>query len=147
EPFLLTTDAGPFMVLVHTFRGEFAVKQAQALAMELRSAHRLPSYVYFLKLKPGNSNIRGIPPTAERAINQAYIGPPESERIIDEAAVHVGNCPTIDYADALRYQVKKLKPRTLADHHSIFPWRNGKGLDRAIITTNPLLPAQDLYPG
>ncbi|RUL85040.1 hypothetical protein [Tautonia sociabilis] len=147
EPYLLTTDAGPFMVVVHTFRGDFAVRKAQALAIELRREYRLPAYVWFLKLKPGNSNIRGIPPTAERGVNAAYVGPPESDRVIDEAVVLVGNCPTIEDADELRSDVKKLKPRATADHHSIFPWRNGKGLERAFITTNPLLAAQDLYPG
>lgn len=146
-PYLLTTDAGPFMVAVHIFRGDYAVKKAQALAMELRAEHRLPSYVYFLKLKPGNSNIRDIPPTAERGVDQGYLSPPESELITDEAVVMVGNCPTIDDADDLRKTVKRLKPRALADHDSIFPWRNGKGLERAFITTNPLLAAQDLYPG
>jgi hypothetical protein len=147
EPFLLTTEAGPFMVVAHIFRGDYAVKKAQALAMELRNEHRLPAFVYFLKLKPGNSNIRDIPPTAERGVDQGYIGPPESELITDEAVVLVGNCPTIDHANDLRKTVKKLKPRALADHNSIFPWRNGKGLERAFITTNPLLAAQDLYPG
>ena len=147
EPYLLTTNDGPFMVVVHTFRGDFAVKRAQALAMELRSEHRLPAFVWFLKLKPGNSNIRGVPPTAKLGTDQAYVNPPESDRVTDEAVVLVGNCQTIDKANELRQSVKKLKPRVLADNNSIFPWRNGKGLERAFVTTNPLLPQQDLYPG
>jgi hypothetical protein len=100
-----------------------------------------------LKLKPGNSNMRGIPPTSDREIDQPYVSSPEIDRVTDEAVVMAGNCATIDQANDLRTQIKKLKPSTLADHHSIFPWRNGKGLDRAFVTTNPLLPAQDLYPG
>lgn len=147
EPYLLTRQAGPFMVAVHIFRGDYAVQRAQALAMELRAEHRLPSYVYFVKLKPGNSNVRDIPPTADREVDQPYVNLPESERVTDEAVVMAGNCTTIDQAKDLMKQVKKMKPRTMADNHSIFPWRNAKGLDRAFVTTNPLLPAQDLYPG
>lgn len=147
EPYLLTRQAGPFMVAAHIFRGDYAVQRAQALAIELRSEHRIPAYVYFLKLKPGNSNQRGIPPTSDREIDQPYVSPPELDRVTDEAVVMAGNCATIDQAKDLQTQIKKLKPRAIADHHSIFPWRNGKGLDRAFVTTNPLLPAQDLYPG
>ena len=147
EPYLLTRQAGPFMVAVHIFRGDYAVQRAQALAMELRAEHRLPAYVYFLKLKPGNSNMRDIPPTSDRAIDQPYLAPPEADRVTDEAVVLAGNCATIDQAKELQNRLKKLKPRTMSDNHSIFPWRNAKGLDRAFVTTNPLLPAQDLYPG
>ena len=147
EPYLLTSEAGPFMVTAHVFRGDYAVKKAQALAMEIRAEHRLPAYVYFIKIKPGNSNIRGIPPTSDRAINEAIINPPESERVIDEAAVLVGDCPTIDHADDLRDRVKKIRPRCMGQEQSIFFWRNGKGLERAFITTNPLARAEDLYPG
>lgn len=147
EPFLLTKAAGPFMVLAHTFRGDNAVRQAQALAMELRAEYKLPSYVFFLKLKPGNSNIQGVPPTAPRQVNAPKTTPPESYRVVDEAAVLIGDCKTIEEADTLRDRVKKLKPAALGNSRSVFHWRDGKGLSRALITTNPLLPAQDLYPG
>ena len=147
EPYLLTSEAGPFMVTAHVFRGEHAVKKAQALAMEIRAEHRLPAYVYFIKIKPGNSNIRGVPPTSDRAINEAIINPPESERVIDEAAVLVGDCPTIDHADDLRSRVKKIRPRCMGQEQSVFFWRNGKGLERAFITTNPLARGEDLFPG
>ena len=50
EPYLLTKQAGPFMVIAHTFRGPDAVRWAQALAMELRSSHQLMAYIYFKKI-------------------------------------------------------------------------------------------------
>jgi hypothetical protein len=147
DPFLIDVNAGPFMVLAHTFRGPDAVRQAQALVMELRGQHRLPAYIFYLKLKPGNSNIQGIPPTAPRYVGKPKVTAPEVNRVTDEAAVLVGHCKTIDDAEDLLKQVKKIQPTCLGGGQSMFHWRNGKGLSRAMITTNPLLPAQDLYPG
>jgi hypothetical protein len=42
EPYLLTKDAGPFMVNAYVFRGPDATRYAQALAIELRKVHHLP---------------------------------------------------------------------------------------------------------
>jgi len=145
EPYLLTKEAGPFMVLAHTFRGPDSVRYAQALAMELRSAHQLRAYIYFKKIKPMNSNVRGVPPTATAADGDGRISEPEIYRIYDEAAVLIGDAPTMKEAEDLLKVVKKVKPVTLDSVPSLFPWRAGAGLKKAIVTANPLVPAQQLF--
>ncbi len=145
EPYLLTKECGPFMVVAHTFRGPEAVKYAQALAMELRSAHQLRAYIYFKKIKPMNSNVRGVPPTSSPADGEGRISEPEVYRIYDEAAVLVGDAPTMKEAESLLKAVKKVKPAILDSVPSIFPWRKGTGLKNAVVTANPLIPAQQLF--
>jgi hypothetical protein len=65
----------------------------------------------------------------------------------DEAAVLVGNCKTVDDANRLQHQVKRIHPEALKNLPSIYNWRINRGLSRAIITVNPLLGAQALFPG
>ena len=145
EPYLLTKEAGPFMVHAHTFRGPDAVRYAQALAMELRSTHQMRAYIYFKKIKPLNSNVRGVPPTAAASDGDGRISEPEIYRIYDEAAVLIGDAATMKDAETLLAAVKKVKPTVLSDVPSVFPWRNGVGLKKAIVTANPLVPAQQLF--
>lgn len=145
EPYLLTKECGPFMVVAHTFRGPDSVRYAQALAMELRSAHQLAAYIYFKKIKPMNSNVRGVPPTSTPADGDGRISEPEVYRIYDEAAVLVGDAPTLKDAEAILKLVKKVKPTVLENVPSIFPWRKGAGLKNAVVTANPLIPAQQLF--
>ncbi len=147
EPYLLNPKAGPFMVMARVFRGEHAVRQAQALAMELRHSFGLPAYVYFLKIKPANSNIRGVAPTSVRGSGPPELTIEEQLRLTDEAAVLVGDCVTVDQADDLLNQVRKIRPKTLVGQKSIFPWRDETSLARAFHTTNPLAASQDIYPG
>jgi hypothetical protein len=147
EPYLLTREAGPFMVMAHVFRGENATRKAQALAIEMRREHNLPAYIFFVKVQPGGSNIRDVPPTADRYVKSPRLTDPELSRSVDEAAVLVGNCKTIDESEDLLKQVKKIRPRVLEATGTSFQWRNGKGLKYAMLTTNPLTPAQDIYPG
>lgn len=145
EPYLLTKESGPFMVMAHTFRGPDAVRFAQALAMELRATHQLKAYIYFKKIKPLNSNVRGVPPTADPTDGDGRISEPEIYRIYDEAVVLVGDCSTMKDAEDLLTVVKKVKPTVLSNVPSVFPWRNGAGLKKAIVTANPLVPAQQLF--
>ena len=145
EPYLLTKQAGPFMIIAHTFRGPDAVRWAQALAMELRSSNQLMAYIYFKKIKPMNSNVRGVPPTANPEDGEGRISEPEVYRIYDEAVVLIGDMATMKDAEELLKSVKKLKPATLSNVPSIFPWRTGAGLKNAIVTANPLIPAQELF--
>jgi hypothetical protein len=144
EPWLLTKDAGPFMVLAKTFRGPDAEKMALVLAKELKNKYNLPAYVLRTKDVPGRSNIRGIPPTADPAVVQANVKSPERYRTIDEAAVLVGNEKTEKGSLALLHQVKKIRPECLNSMPSFFKWR--EGLSYAIRTTNPYVPAQYLFP-
>lgn len=145
EPYLLTKEAGPFMVMAHTFRGPESVRWAQALAMELRSQNQLRAYIYFKKIKPLNSNIRGVPPTAAPTDGEGRISEPEVYRIYDEAVVLVGDAQTMKDAEKLLAVVKKIKPAVLSNVPSIFPWRTGVGLKKAIVTANPLVPAEALF--
>jgi hypothetical protein len=144
EPWLLTKEAGPFMVLAKTFRGPESEKLALVLAKELRTKYNLPTYVLRSKDWPGKSNIRGIPPTADPSVVQAKVGIPEKFRTIDEAAVLVGNEKTLKGSEVLLHQVKKIKPDCLNGMPHMFQWR--EGLHTAMRTTNPYVAAQYLYP-
>jgi hypothetical protein len=144
EPYLLTKENGPFMVLAKVFRGVDSQRLALALAKELREDYHLPAYVLRDKDWPGRHNIRGIPPQADPRVVQANVKMPEKVRTFDEAAVLVGNEKTMKDCEALHHKVKKIKPKCLAGMSSIFPWRDG--LVKAIRTTNPYISAQDLYP-
>jgi hypothetical protein len=144
EPWLLTKEAGPFMVLAKTFRGPQSEKMALALAMELRNKYGLPAYILRSKDFPGKSNIRGIPPTADTYVTQASVSVPERYRTYDEAAVLVGNEKTQKDAAVLLHKVKKIKPDCLNGMPSMFKWR--EGLNMALRTTNPYIPAQELFP-
>ena len=144
EPYLLTKENGPFMVLAKVFRGPDSQRLALALVKELRQEYHLPAYILRDKDWPGRHNIRGIPPQADPRVVQANVKMPEKVRTYDEAAVLVGNEKTQKACEQLHHKVKKLKPKCLGGISSIFPWRDG--LSKAIRTTNPYVSAQDLYP-
>lgn len=145
EPLLLTREAGPFMVMAHSFKGPHADKYAQILATELRTKYGLPSYILRPKDFPLRSNIRGVPPTANNGINRAMLGMPELARIQDEAMVLVGNEKTLADSKKLLHQVKKIRPTCLDSIPESLPWRKGKGLKHAMNTTNPYKPAEELF--
>jgi len=144
EPWLLTKQAGPFMVMAKTFRGPESDRMALALAMELRDRFGLRSYILRTKDFPGKSNIRGIPPTSDPALVQASVAVPERYRTYDEAMVLVGDAKTEKEAAVLLHKVKKIKPDCLNGMPHLFKWR--EGLSTATRTTNPYIPAQQLYP-
>jgi hypothetical protein len=143
-PFLLTRGAGPFMVMAKTFRGPDAERWALALVLELRNEYRLPAYILRTRDFPMRSNIRNIPPTAVRMQQQAEVGLPEKVRTYDEAVVLVGDEKTLHASEVLLHKVKCIKPKCLNGNPSIFHWR--EGLNTAMRTTNPYVPAQDLFP-
>lgn len=146
EPYLLTKDNGPFMVMAYTFRGPDSDRHAQTLAVELRRDHHLPAFVLRNKDFPMRSNIRGVPPTAPNYIRQPQVTVPEKYRTYDEASVLVGNCKTIDESEKVLKQVKKVRAACLDGLPSTFGVRTHKGLAGAFRTTNPFVPTQDLYP-
>lgn len=145
EPWLLTKDAGPFMVIARTFRGDQAERGALALAMELRRDYGLPAYILRTKDFPNHSNIRNVPPLAPNYQRKANLAHPERVRTYDEAAVLVGNEKTLEGSEALLHRVKKIKPKCLAEMPSFFDWRTG--LSTATRTTNPFVPTQNILPG
>jgi len=144
ENYLLTKDIGPFMVLARVFRGPDAQRLALVLAQELRDDFGLPAYILRKKEFPGGSLIRGTLPTAPSEVMKHDVKLPEKIRTIDEAAVLVGNEKTQAAQEKLWRDVKKLQPKCLEKMSSPFPWR--RGLATATRTTNPYVPAQNLYP-
>ena len=145
EPYLLTKDVGPFMVLAKTFRGPDAERSALALVLELRNEYQLPAYILRTKDFPRTSNIRNVPPTAPAGVDRARLADPERVRSYDEAAVLVGNEKTLKGSEALLHKVKKIKPKCLDNMPTMYIWQTG--LSKAIRTTNPYVPAQNLFPG
>ena len=144
EPYLLSKENGPFMVLARVFRGVDAERMALALVKELRNEYKLPAYILRTKDFPGKSLMRGTPPTVPSNVMKPDIKMPEKIRTFDEAAVVVGNEKTTADQEKLWRQVKKIKPKCLNGMANLFPWR--EGLSHAIRTTNPYVPAQNLYP-
>jgi hypothetical protein len=144
EPYLLTKENGPFMVLARVFRGPDAEQMALALVKELRNDYKLPAYILRTKDYPGKSMMRGVPPTVPSNVMVPDIKMPEKIRTFDEAAVLVGNEKTTAASEQLWRQVKKIKPKCLDGMSSPFHWR--QGLSQALRTTNPYVPAQNLYP-
>jgi hypothetical protein len=147
EPYLLQKENGPFMVSASSFTGPEAAKYAQILAMELRREYHLPAYVWLAKVQPNRSNIQGVQPTAPPHARNGDMAPPEKFRTIDEAAVLVGNCKTIEESKQLLKQVKGLRPNCIETFPVIYQNRKGKGLNRSMMTTNPFAPTQILFPG
>lgn len=145
EPYLLTKDVGPFMVLAKTFRGQDAERSALALVLELRNEYHLPAFILRTKDFPRNSNIRNIPPTAPAGVDRARLADPERVRSFDEAAVLVGNEKTLKGSEVLLHKVKKIKPKCIDNLPKLYIWQ--EGLSKAIRTTNPYIPAQNLFPG
>ncbi len=146
EPYLLTKENGPFMVLAKVFRGPDSEKMALALCKELRQDFNLPAYILRSKEFPMKSYIRGTPVQAPSVTMKSAIKQPEQIRIHDEAAVLVGNEKTLQGSEDLLHQVKKLHPKCLDGIPVLWKIREGGGLARAIRTTNPYVPAQWLYP-
>jgi hypothetical protein len=145
EPYLLTKENGPFMVLARVFRGPQAQQMALALVKELRNDFHLPAYILRTKDYPGGrSLIRGTPPSVPSEVIAPNIKMPEKIRTFDEAAVLVGDEKTLADSEKLWRAVKKLNPKCIKDMSSPFPWRTG--LSSAIRTTNPYVPAQNLFP-
>ncbi len=130
EPYLLTKDAGPFMVLARIFRGPDAKRLAIALAKELRDDYGLPAYIF----RKGNvplDRMRGVPPAGIAR---------EKIRTFDEAAVLVGDEKNPEDQARLWREVKTIEAKCLEHLATAFPWR--KGLSTALRTMNPLVPAQ-----
>jgi hypothetical protein len=146
EPYLLTKEHGPFMVMAKVFRGPEAERMALALCKELRHDFGLPAYILRTKDFPMRSYMRGTPPTAPSETMKAITKLPESVRTHDEAAVLVGNEKTLAATEILLNKVKKLHPKCLAGMPVLFKWREGGDLSRALRTTNPFVPAQLLFP-
>lgn len=144
EPFLLTKDAGPFMVLAKTFRGPDAERFAIALAKELRTEFSLPAYILRTRDLANRGLVRKPGPGVPAGQAEANAGNPKKNRAFEECAVLVGNEKSLKASDELLHRVKRLQPKCLdALPHA---WNNRRHLKGAIRTTNPYVPATDLFP-
>jgi hypothetical protein len=108
----LTQNSGPWLIVAASFNGEGAETQAQNLAQELRSRHRLPAYLHEMNFKLGeDSPGRGL---------DEY-GAPIRRRFrrgdeVRELAVLVGDFQSIDDPDAQKAleRIKTLQPDALS---------------------------------
>ncbi len=57
----------------------------------------------------------------------------------------MGNEKTLKGSEELLHKVKKIKPRCLDNLPKMYIWQ--EGLSKATRTTNPYVPAQNLFPG
>jgi len=146
EPYMLTRENGPFMVMAYEFKGPEAPRQALALVLELRKQHKLPAYILLPRKYPGRSMIRGVPPQTVAFVSRDDVGFPEIVRTLDDAAVLVGNEKTLKDSANLLKRVKALHPACVDGAPQMWHFRKGQGLSRAMMTTNPFVPAEMLYP-
>jgi hypothetical protein len=141
EPYLLTKNAGPFMVLARVFRGPDAKPLAIALARELRNDYGLHAYILRKGDMPAD-HVRGVPPAGVAQGMGPDGGLPEKRRTIDQAAVLVGDEKSLEDQVRLWREVKKIQPKCLEQPVAGFQWR--KSLFSAVRTVNPLIPARNL---
>jgi hypothetical protein len=171
KAYLLTESNGPWMVMVSSFSGNGAEKQAEQLVYELRKRYKLPAYSYKGQFDPGEAQGRSVEPHKwnyykfKDSKNRDKARHPE----ISEVAVLVGDYPTADSAEAQEtlQKIKFAKPECLEvkdgqqTHQSLVGWRmiqrqvyeaigsekRKRGpMSHAFITTNPLLPPEYFAP-
>jgi hypothetical protein len=158
----LTQEKGPWLIVAATFSGEGGEEQAQRLARELRSRHRLAAYVHEMSFKlESESPGRGV---------DEY-GAPIRRRYrrdhIREVAVLVGDFPSVDDQEAQRTleRIKTMHPdalnldssetaQSLAEVRKLEeavleklgkPRKRGP-MALAFLTRNPLLPREFFVP-
>lgn len=157
----LTQDDGPWLIMVASFDGEGAAEQAQALANELRSQHRLTAYVHDRTFdhsdnkRPGRGiDNYGAPVRTRYQQEQAH-----------EYAVLVGDFPSLDDPKAQETldRVKTLPSAVLEGDTPDSPMdevrnfstnvmqkvrgQGGRGpMGRAFFARNPLLPREYFVP-
>ncbi len=160
--YTLADSNGPWMIMVGSFSGEGAEKQARDLVMELRRRYKLPAYVHQESFDYGEEDLgSGINRYGEPVRLRYRRGPSQ-----DEFAVLVGDFADLDDPEAQRSleRIRHLQPDSLspedsrpthqnlaglrAFHRSLLPENNAKRqlgpMGQAFITTNPLLP-QDFF--
>lgn len=159
----LTQENGPWLIVAASFSGQGAAEQAEALADELRSRHRLAAYIHEMNFKLGES-------APGRGLDE--YGAPVRRRFqrgdeVHELAVLIGDFSAIDDPNAQQMldHVKTLQPNALnveaeKTTQSMAKVRQledallqklGKSKPRgpmrqAFFTRNPLLPREYLVP-
>jgi hypothetical protein len=109
DPYALTQDSGPWLIVAASFSGNGAEKQAHDLATELRDSFHLHAYVHEMDFKfrddADGGNNYGAP--ARRRYRRG-----DEAR---ELAVLIGDFPSIDGPDSQQIlsRVKTLEPKAL----------------------------------
>ena len=155
----LSEEDGPWMILATTFVGQNAKQRAERTAQEIRSALRLPAYIYREEFNfTGNERESVLPGRRVRYAN------PHSYAAY---AVLVGEYDTVDHPriekdlktlktydlsvfrdpNEVRAEMSTASPATTikAFSHKLFQSRKGRGkgpLANAFVTRNPLLPEE-----
>ncbi len=108
--YALAQDNGPWLIVAASFSGNGAEEQAQALAQELRTRHRLAAYVHEMSFKFGDE-------APGRGLDE--YGAPVRRRFrrgdVRELAVLVGDFPSVDDPEAQKAleRIKTLQPDAL----------------------------------
>lgn len=161
--YAITQENGPWLIVAASFSGERGEQQAQSLAEELRSQHRMRAYVHEMNFKLGDDQ-------PGRGLDE--YGAPVRRRFrrgdqVRELAVLVGDFPSIDDPDAQKTleRIKTLQPSALnvdveqtsqsMAHVRRFedalldklgkPRQRGP-MAQAFLTRNPLLPREYFVP-
>lgn len=156
----LTQDNGPWLIMVASFDGDHAAEEAQALAEELRTRHKLTAYVHDRTFdhRDGKNAGRGI---------DGYGAPLRTryqQESAHEYAVLVGDFQTIDDPAAQRTlkRIKTLPSKVLEGESPDTPMEEVRQFSssmidkisgrargpmwRAFFTRNPLLPLEYFVP-
>ncbi|MFT3878875.1 MAG: hypothetical protein QM703_04335 [Gemmatales bacterium] len=114
----LTPREGPWLIHVASFRGDQSLDFAQRLAEEVRTKHRLLSFVYSMnekdamddreQLRQYQMKMIGSDKVAETNEPQKF----KTVRIIKEYSVFVGNYPTMEKAREHTEDIKAFPPPT-----------------------------------
>jgi len=161
--FSLTQQSGPWLIVAASFSGKGAEDQARALAQELRTRHRLVTYVHQMNFKLDEQNPgRGVDEYGA-PIRRRY----QRGEEVRELAVLVGDFPSIDDPEAQKTleRIKSLEPdalkvdvsQTTQTMAEVRRWQDalmekiGKPrkrgpMSQAFLTRNPLLPREFFVP-
>jgi hypothetical protein len=157
--YYLTTQHGPYLILVGSFVGDEAKDMATRLVTELRKDYKLQAYMFSKSEQERAERDRLL----EEWKRQNYGAPARKVRIVDEYTVMVGHYKSMDAARGELDRIKSLKPPRSVPagpglfmakpeyHKNMSNWLDGgkvqKGglvsqFSRAFVVHNPLLPVE-----
>ncbi len=161
--FALSQERGPWLIVAASFSGEGAEQQANDLAAELRSEHRIAAYVHEMKFRFDDETAGQTPNGYGTTTRRHYQRGDESHEI----SVLVGDFQSIDDPDAQQMlnRIKTLQPKALAvdpnqtkqtmaqvrkSEDDLFeklgkPRKRGP-MAQAFFTRNPMLPREYFVP-
>jgi hypothetical protein len=161
QTYRLTPENGPWMVMACSFSGDRAGDQAKELVLELRKRYKLPAYVHRMEFNVGEEALgRGVDRYGA-PLRMRYRRPAQ----FDEIAVMVGDYQAVDDPAAQRtlQKLKSTQPDCLKPssekptHQNLAAYRLWAKyvsadketlgpMNKAFITTNPMLPKEYFVP-